>query len=118
MDDVLRTPPKMAAPADATIRPPTLLDRYESIADVSRRMVKAAQAEKWEEVAQLEADCILQVRRLKFAAQVQRLAPDDQATRVRLLRAILADDAEIRRLAEPWLNELERLLIPPPRSRD
>jgi hypothetical protein len=30
---------------------------------------------------------------------------------------VLADDAEIRRLAEPWLAQLEHLLLPPLRKR-
>jgi hypothetical protein len=32
---------------------------------------------------------------------------------VALLRAILADDAEIRARAEPWLQQLEHLIRPP-----
>jgi hypothetical protein len=34
---------------------------------------------------------------------------------VALLRAILADDAEIRARAEPWLQQLEHLIRPPVR---
>jgi flagellar protein FliT len=107
MDDGL--PPGMLASAGA----PTLLDRYEAIADLSRSMVLAARAQQWSEVAALEARCIELVQQLRRAALCDALAVDDQPTRVRLLRSILADDAEIRRLAEPWLAQLEDLLLPP-----
>jgi flagellar protein FliT len=105
------------APRRAASEPsPSLLDRYEAIADISRAMVAAARTQDWTEVVRLEKRCLVQVENLKRAARVASLTPDDQETRVRLLRSILADDAEIRRLAEPWLAELEHLLFPPPRQ--
>jgi flagellar protein FliT len=79
-------------------------------------MVAAARADDWLEVSRLERQCIRRVHNLKRAARVQSLGPHEQRTRVRLLRSILADDAEIRRLAEPWLTELEQLLLPGQRS--
>ena len=91
---------------------PSLLDRYQAIAVTSRAMVDAARADDWPEVGRLERQCIRQVHQLKLAAQVDSLDPADQARRVHLLRSILSDDAEIRRLAEPWLAELEHLLLP------
>lgn len=106
MDDLHYTG---GAPRPAAL---SLLDRYESIAVTSRAMVAAARIQDWVEVQRLEQLCIVQVQHLKAAAQLQALKPDDQATRLRLLRSILADDAEIRRLAEPWLAELEHLLLP------
>jgi flagellar protein FliT len=90
----------------------SLLDRYQSIAATSRAMVDAARAEDWPEVSRLERLCICQVHQLKRAAQVDSLGPAEQARRVHLLRSILSDDAEIRRLAEPWLIDLEHLLLP------
>ena len=90
----------------------TLLDRYLAIADTSRAMVDAARAKDWQEVGRLERKCMSQVHQLKMAAQVETLCPSQQHARVQLLRSILADDAEIRRLAEPWLAELEHLLLP------
>ena len=100
--------------AKTTIDAPTprLIEHYVAIAAASRAMVAAARDDDWHEVSRLERECIRQVTRLKRAAQVQSLGPHEQRTRVHLLRSILADDAEIRRLAEPWLVELEQLLLP------
>lgn len=89
-----------------------LLEHYLGIASSSRAMVEAARAKDWQRVSRLERQCLRQVHRLKLAAKVQSLAPNEQRMRVQLLRKILADDAEIRRLAEPWLVELEHLLLP------
>jgi len=94
----------------------SLLEHYLNIASASRAMVAAARADNWQEVSRLERQCIRQVDELKRAAQVQSLGTNGQRTRMRLLRSILADDAEIRRLAEPWLVELENLLLPGQRS--
>ncbi len=94
---------------------PSLLDRYEAIAETSRAMVASAIDEDWPRVRALEQRCLQQVHQLKRASQVETLSPADQTARVQLLRSILADDAEIRRLAEPWLIELEHLLLPPAR---
>lgn len=107
MDD-----PKSAASRPSVEFRPSLLDRYQAVAATSRAMVEAARAQNWTEVGQLERKCIVQVHELKRAAFVLRLGTDEQPTRVQLLRSILADDAEIRRLAEPWLVELEHLLMP------
>jgi flagellar protein FliT len=104
-------------PGDAPRQEQSLLDRYRAIALTSREMVAAARAEDWERVQALERECLQQVLHLKRAAQVQSLSAPDQATRVHLLRSVLADDAEIRRLAEPWLAQLEHLLLPPLRKR-
>jgi flagellar protein FliT len=110
MDD--RKPPLAEAGGAAGDRTASLLQHYESIAAASRQMVAAARAQDWQRVQQLERHCVQQVQHLKTAARDLSLSAAEQSTRVRLLRGILADDAEIRRLAEPWLLDLEHLLLP------
>lgn len=94
---------------------PTLIERYEQIAEATRAMRDAARALNWDEVARLEAVCRAQIALLKRARLDTRLSAIQQRRRVELLRAILADDAEIRARAEPWLRQLERL-VPRPRA--
>jgi flagellar protein FliT len=91
------------------------LDHYEAIAAVSREMVAAAREGNWGKVAALEQCCLVRVNRLKEATHVHGLRADEQARRIRLLRSILADDADIHRIAEPWLAQIEPWLLP--RSR-
>ncbi|MCU0940430.1 MAG: flagellar protein FliT [Burkholderiaceae bacterium] len=90
-----------------------LIDRYELIAQASHEMLAAARHGDWESVARLEDACSALIAELQCAAVSDRLAQPEQRRRVALLRAILADDAEIRARAEPWLQQLEHLIRPP-----
>jgi flagellar protein FliT len=89
-----------------------LLQHYEAIAGASSAMLEAARAEDWDEVARLEDRCRTLIAALKAAAADTPLSRKDNERRMDLLRRILADDAEIRGRAEPWLKQLERLVRP------
>jgi flagellar protein FliT len=89
-----------------------LIARYEAIANVSRAMLVAAHADDWDEVSALEDRCRALIVELKAAARTTRLSVAEQRRRIELLRAILADDAEVRKRSEPWLRQLEQLLQP------
>ncbi len=94
-----------------------LIDRYELIAQASHEMLAAARHGDWESVARLEDACAALIADLQRAAVSDRLERPEQRRRVALLRAILADDAEIRARAEPWLQQLEHLIrSPAPRT--
>jgi flagellar protein FliT len=89
---------------------PRLIHRYEAIALASRCMLTAARRGDWDEVERLEGRCRVLIEQLKAAADFERLDADEQRLRLRLLRDILADDAQMRARAEPWLAQLERLI--------
>lgn len=88
----------------------SLIEHYEAIAAASRQMLEAARADDWDEVARQEARCRTLIGGLKRATASGALARADRRQRLALLRTILADDAEIREIAEPWLKEIEALL--------
>ncbi|MGZ5179112.1 MAG: flagellar protein FliT [Ramlibacter sp.] len=79
----------------------TLLRHYEALDSASQEMLEAARAGDWDSVCRLEGACAVVIARLQQLAQEQPLAPDEQPHRMRILRAILARDAEIRRLCDP-----------------
>lgn len=94
-------------------RPPAsrpLIERYQEVARLSREMLAAAHREDWEQLARLEAGCRILIEQLKRAARTEPLGAVEQQHRIELLREILQADAQIRSRAEPWLQELERLL--------
>ncbi len=95
---------------DAEHKVPRLIHRYEAIALASRCMLAAARRGDWGEVERLEERCRAQIDALEAAAEFEQLDADQQRVRVRLLRDILADDAEMRARAEPWLAQLEHLI--------
>jgi flagellar protein FliT len=90
-----------------------LLHLYESIARLSHDMVAASGADDWARVGELEDQCRSLIATLKAAAALRPIGQAEQRRRVDLLRAILADDAQIRARSEPWLRQLEHLYAPP-----
>jgi flagellar protein FliT len=87
-----------------------LLHYYEAIERASAYMLQAARSGLWDEVAKHEGACVLLISQLKHAAREETLAPDAAKLKTRLMQRILVNDAEIRHLAEPWLEDLDGLL--------
>ena len=107
---------------------PQLLSYYEAIEQASADMLSAARSGDWDEVVKLEGACVLLITRLKQAAQLpvqlpvqlparsathppaDPVAVEAAKAKSRLMQQILVNDAEIRQLAEPWLQELDDTL--------
>lgn len=89
---------------------PTLLDYYKAIENASQKMLEAAQTENWDQVVRLESTCAVLIAQLRGKARTLHLAPEERTEKVRIMQRILRTDAEIRNLAEPWLNDLALLM--------
>jgi len=97
---------------------PELLNYYEAIERASTDMLEAARAGHWDEVVKLEGACGLLISQLKHAAlesaggaaAEQASARQTAQIKSRIMQRILVNDAEIRHLAEPWLQDLEDTL--------
>jgi flagellar protein FliT len=113
---------------------PQLLTYYEAIEKASADMLSAARDGNWDEVVKLEGACVLLISQLKHAAQEHtdaaecagdmqqghgtddaqkaltaqsaQSAQDAARMKSRIMQRILVNDAEIRHLAEPWLQDL------------
>jgi flagellar protein FliT len=83
-----------------------LLSYYEAIEQASAQMLSAARQGDWDEVVRMEGACALLISQLKLAADTQTLASDEAPLKARIMQRILLNDAEIRQLAEPWMDEL------------
>jgi flagellar protein FliT len=88
-----------------------ILDTYGSIAVKSGEMLDAAKSSDWVRLIALEQDC------RALAETLRRV--DKEAThpdvaylqrKAELIQKILADDAEIRKFTEPWMNQLAAYL--------
>ena len=113
--------PTMPAPTERRTGPkpmdPQLLSYYEAIESASADMLAAARDGKWDDVLKLEGACVLLISQLKQAAQEQEEnagpvpahphALEAAKTKSRIMQRILINDAEIRHLAEPWLQDLD-----------
>lgn len=89
---------------------PTLLDYYKAIEDTSAQMLFAAQQEDWDEVVRLEGACAVLIEQLRERSQGLELSVHEQAEKHRIMVTILRHDAQIRNLAEPWLDDLGRMV--------
>ena len=87
-----------------------LLSYYEAIEQASADMLNAAKAGDWDQVVKLEGACVLLISQLKHAARQAPLDAESAKAKSRIMQRILINDAEIRHLAEPWLQDLDDLI--------
>ena len=93
-----------------------LLNYYQAIERASQDMLEAARHGNWDEVLKLEGACALLISQLKHSAATSALGQDEAQFKSRIMQRILVNDAEIRQLAEPWLDDLDALLAGKPQS--
>jgi flagellar protein FliT len=93
-----------------------LLNYYEAIERASADMLSAARNGDWDQVVKLEGACAVLISQLKHAASAQNLGTEESQLKSRIMQRILINDAEIRQLAEPWLEDLDGLLAGKPKS--
>ncbi len=87
------------APVDA-------LQTYEALAHISQQMLCAARNAEWDLLIRLELDC----RSLVADLSNQTMQEATHVRRQEIIRQILADDAEIRDLTEPWMAQSKQFL--------
>ena len=93
-----------------------LLNYYEAIEQASQDMLEAARIGNWDHVVKLEGACALLIAQLKHTAAEQPLETDEAQLKSRIMQRILVNDAEIRQLAEPWLDDLDDILAGRPQD--
>lgn len=93
-----------------------LLSYYEAIERASADMLAAARAGDWDNVVKLEGACAVLISQLKHAAGDKTLGAEERQLKSRIMQRILGNDAEIRTLAEPWLEDLDRLMAGQPKN--
>jgi flagellar protein FliT len=93
-----------------------LLNYYEAIEQASQDMLEAARSGNWDTVVKLEGACALLISQLKHAASAKPLGTEEAQLKSRIMQRILVNDAEIRHLAEPWLEQLDDMLAGRPKT--
>lgn len=93
-----------------------LLNYYEAIERASADMLEAARVGDWDQVVKLEGACAVLIAKLKTAAQQESLKAEDAKAKARIMQRILLNDAEIRHLAEPWLEDLDAMMHGRPKT--
>ena len=93
-----------------------LMHYYQAIEKASQDMLDAARAGNWDHVLKLEGACALLISQLKHNASGRPMGEDEAQFKSRIMQRILVNDAEIRQLAEPWLDDLDNLLAARPKT--
>ena len=94
----------------------SLLSYYEAIEKASADMLDAARSGNWDHVIKLEGACVLLISQLKNAARGGGLSSEENQLKSRIMKRVLVNDAEIRNLAEPWLDDLDQMLAGKPKT--
>lgn len=106
----MNAPEILAAPDEELLSANNLISYYEAIEHASHDMLHAARSGDWDTVVKLEGACAVLISQLKHAASAHPMNGDELALKSRIMQRILVNDAEIRNLAEPWLNDLSRMI--------
>lgn len=101
--------PELLMPAEEEVHAASLINYYEAIESASQNMLDAARAGDWDTVVKLEGACAVLIAQLKHAASENTLAVEEMVLKGRIMQRILRNDAEIRDLAEPWINDISRM---------
>jgi flagellar protein FliT len=88
-----------------------VIDSFMSISILTGKMVNAAETGDWDGLAMLEQNCRAQVEELKLMKEGTLMQPASKKEKVEVIKKILADDARIRELTEPWMKNLHSILV-------
>ncbi len=89
---------------------PQIIATYEAILALTGQMLEAARSDDWDRLVALEQDCKKRVEELIAENTGQPLSGQLQRRKAQIIREVLADDAEIRNITEPWMTQLQQLL--------
>lgn len=87
-----------------------VIDCYEQIVPLVARMLELARTGNWDALVTLEAQFRADIERLKVLDPADTLDQSQLEQKHRMLKRILADDAEIRNLISPQLARLGAFL--------
>ncbi len=90
---------------------------YERIAQLTSEMLVAARHQQWEHLIELEHACKNAFAGLTSAPNTAPTSPAYAQRKAALIRQVLAHDAEIRKLVEPWVAKLGSWLGTPDQSQ-
>jgi len=86
------------------------LSYYRSVETASNEMLQAVRRQDWDGLVEAERRCAGVIARLKAADAEAKLNEAERSHKAEIIRRVLAQDAEIRRLLDPRMLELEHML--------
>jgi flagellar protein FliT len=89
---------------------PTQISLYREMSILSSRMVEAAHAHDWDTLIDLEHSVAALRNSLQSDDDNSDLSSSALKLKSELIQRILADDAEVRRHTEPWMEHIRKFL--------
>ncbi|MFA6314636.1 MAG: flagellar protein FliT [Sterolibacterium sp.] len=89
---------------------PTQISLYQEMSALSSLMVEAARANDWERLINLERSIAALRNSLLHDDDIDDHSGNELKLKSQLIQRILADDAEVRRHTEPWMEQLRKFL--------
>lgn len=89
---------------------PQIIAAYEAILAITGQMLEAARNDDWDRLVGLEKECKKLVAELIAENTGQPLSGQFQQRKAEIIRKVLADDAEIRNITQPWMAQLQNIL--------
>ncbi|MDP1557326.1 MAG: flagellar protein FliT [Nitrosomonas sp.] len=86
------------------------INTYEAILSATDKMLAAAQNNEWEELINLEKECKKLTDKLISNNSENILNNELQQKKVKIIHQVLANDAKIRTITEPWMMQLQNIL--------
>ena len=83
-----------------------LTSTYDGLARTTGHMLDAALAGRWDDLVTLERQCANLIATMTALETEEPLPESLRARKSAMLRKVLADDAAIRNITEPWLQQL------------
>jgi flagellar protein FliT len=87
-----------------------VISNYESLSVLTEQMREAAVQGEWDQLIDLEQRCSLHVAAMKPADAVAVLDEPSRQAKIRLIKKILANDADIRSRTVEWMGQLQRII--------
>jgi flagellar protein FliT len=87
-----------------------ILSCYESLSAASGRMLRAARGDDLDGLSAAAADCATTIARLREIGDGVAMSDEGRRRKMAIIRQVLADDAQIRQLTQPWMQRLEALI--------
>lgn len=94
------------------MQPNTIIQEYTALAALMTSMLNAAKQDDWDSVSKIEVDYLHQVQQIKQHEHHVVLDEASKSQKLLLIKRILADDALIRMLIHPKMQQLSQLMQP------
>jgi flagellar protein FliT len=95
-----------------------IITTYEAILIITNKMLTAAEDKEWEKLIALEKECRKLTSKLIINNPDQELSDELLDKKIKIIHQVLANDAKIRSITEPWMANLQNLINTVGRKRN